>query len=258
MPISRIDPDSGAIQATIDVGAASFRGQPADGRMIFRTSDAYVAIDPATNTVVATLPKSEVGPAANRQWVVEGAMWICDGQRLHRYDPSTFEPTGVTIEVGIDCGSVSATDDLVVAWNYNEDPADSGKSAAVFVDPSTNQVLATVDLSADAGFPVVLDEAVFFPGQFSTRNTVVDRNNWTVTATPDYGRDMDAGSAFDGRSIYIFDDKDVLVVDAHNYELTDVIEPLTIVDHLNAVAVTPGALWVATGDTGILQRFDIQ
>ncbi len=92
----------------------------------------------------------------------------------------------------------------------------------------------------------------------ATTNAVVDRSTWTVTATPDYGRELGNGPTFDGRSIYVIaDDKDVLVIDARTYEQTDVIEPLTIFDHLNALAVGPGALWVATGSTGILQRFDI-
>jgi hypothetical protein len=49
----------------------------------------------------------------------------------------------------------------------------------------------------------------------------------------------------------------VLVIDATTYELTDTIEPLTFVDKINALAVGPGALWVATDSAGILQRFDI-
>jgi hypothetical protein len=256
--VVRVDPTSGDVLATIDVGATPVRSQPADGRMIVRTADAYVAIDPATNTVVATLPKADVGPAANRSWAVDGAMWICDGQRLHRYDPATFQPTGTVIELGIDCGNVFATPHLVVAWNYNEDPGPSGVAAAVFIDPATNQVLATTPLPADATVPIVLDDAVFFPGSMATTNAVVDRSTWTVTATPDYGRELGNGPTFDGRSIYVIaDDKDVLVIDARTYEQTDVIEPLTILDHLNALAVSPGALWVATGTTGILQRFDI-
>jgi hypothetical protein len=257
--VRRLDPESGEVEATIDVGSAPSKAQPANGRMILRTADAYVAIDPATNTVAATLPKSIVGPAANISWAVDEALWICDGQRLHRYDPATFEHTGVTIELGIDCGFVHATDELVVAWNYNQDPGESGISAAVFIDPTTNQVLATVDLPADVDVPIVLDDTVFFPGQMSNLNAVVDRTTWTVTATPEYGREIGSGSsAYDGRSIYVIaDGKDVLVIDARTYELIDVIEPLTIFDHLNAVTVGPEALWVATGDAGILQRFDI-
>ena len=113
-----------------------------------------------------------------------------------------------------------ATDDLVVAWTYNEDEGESGTSAAVFVDPTTNQVLATTPLPADATVPVVLDDAVFFPAQGGNVNPVVDRATWTVTATPDYGRYIRASQmAHDGRSIYLIaDDKDVLVIDDQNYE----------------------------------------
>jgi hypothetical protein len=260
--INRVDANTGEVMATIDVGATPYKAQPADGRMIVRTANAYQAIDPATNTIVATLPKPDVGPAANRSWAVDGAMWICDGQRLHRYDPATFAPTGTTIELGIDCGQVYATTDLLVAWTYNEDTGESGTATAVFVDPASNQVLATTALPMDATVPIVLDDAVFFPANSfvpdNAGNAVVDRATWTITSTPDYGRTIGGSQmASDGQSIYLMaDGKDVLVVDRDTYELTDVIEPLFIVDHINALAVGPGALWVATGDAGILQRFD--
>ena len=39
--------------------------------------------------------------------------------------------------------------------------------------------------------------------------------------------------------------------------MTDTIEPLSIIGGANALTTTPDALWVTTGDTGILQRFDI-
>jgi hypothetical protein len=34
--------------------------------------------------------------------------------------------------------------------------------------------------------------------------------------------------------------------------------PLTFLDRINSVAVGPGALWVATGSAGTLERFDIR
>jgi hypothetical protein len=257
--IVRVDAQSGDVQSTVDVGSQPFKAQPADGRMVVRTADAYVAIDPATNTVVATLPKPDVGPAANRSWAVDGAMWICDGERLHRYDPATFQPADVTIELGIDCGQVVATTDLVVAWTYNEDPGESGTAAAAFVDPASNRLLATTNLPADATVPVILDDAVYFPAKEGTVNAVVDRATWEVAATPDYGREIDGSQmAFDGEAIYVLaDGVDVLAIDPHTYEVTDVIEPLTIVTDLNALAVSPGALWVIGSGTSILQRFDI-
>jgi hypothetical protein len=264
--VHRVEPASGEVVAIIDVGAQPAKAQPANGRMIVRTSDTYVAIDPVTNTVVGTLPKSDVGPAANRSWAVDGALWICDGQRLHRYDPTTFQPSGSIIELGIDCGQVYATEDLVVAWSYNEDVGESGTSAAAFIDPATDRVLATTDLPVDVGVPIVLDDAVFLPAHLGNVNVVIDRATWTVTATPDYGRQIAASQmAFDGGSIYLIADSidaeappmraDVLVIDGQTYELSDVIEPLST-GNINALAFDADALWVATGNTGLLQRFD--
>ena len=131
--------------------------------MWVRTADRYVAIDPATNTVVATLDKAAVGPNANRSFAIDGAMWICDGQQLHRYDPTSLQPVA-TIDLGVECEEVYATDDLVVAYRFNLDVGQTGTSAAAFVDPTTNQVLATVPLPVDVGYVAVLDDAVFFPG----------------------------------------------------------------------------------------------
>ena len=87
--ILRLDPESGAVTATVDVGEQPFKLQPADGRIWARLESRYVAIDPESNTIVAELAKADVGPDADRSWAVDGAMWICDGQRLHRYDPTT-------------------------------------------------------------------------------------------------------------------------------------------------------------------------
>jgi hypothetical protein len=256
--VVRVDPDSGELLATIDVGDAPFKAQPADGRMIVRGVDAYVAIDPASDTVVATLPKSEVGPSANRSWAIDGAMWICDGERVHRYDPATFEPTGTTIELDIDCGQVYATPELVIAWVYNDDAGESGIAAAAFIDPATDEVLATTPLPADVTVPIVLDDTVYFPGNLGTQNVVVDRSTWAITAAPDYGRQVGGSEmTYDGQFIYLIaEGTDVLVVDAESLEVTDTIEPLSIVARLNALTHTPGALWVAAGDSGILQRFD--
>ncbi len=106
--VVRLDPASGAVVATIDVASEPFKLQPADGWMWVRTAAQYDAVDPATNTITATLAKADVGPAANRSWAVDGALWICDGRRLHRYNPTTLQ-TVAALELGVDCGQVHAT-----------------------------------------------------------------------------------------------------------------------------------------------------
>ena len=104
-----------------------------------------------------------------------------------------------------------------------------------------------------------LEDAVFFPAQGGKINPVVDRATWTVSATPDDGRTIGGSQmAHDEQSIYVVADKrDVLVSDADTYEMTDSIEPLSIIGGANARTSTPDALWVTTGDTGMLQRIDI-
>ena len=69
-------------------------------------------------------------------------MWICDGQRVHRYDPTTLQPV-TAIELTFDCGNVHATSDLVITWSYN-DPA------CAAIDPVTD-----VDLPFDIGKPTI-------------------------------------------------------------------------------------------------------
>jgi hypothetical protein len=255
--VVRLDPASGDVEATIDVGDEPFRAQPADGSMWVRTASSYVEVDPDTNEVTRTLAKTDVGPAANRSWAVDGALWICDGRQLHRYDPTTLALVA-SLDVGLDCGDVWASADLVVAWSYNEDAGESGTSAAAFVDPAANTVLATVPLPGDVGGPAVLPDSVFFAGYGGSTGAVVDRTAWTVTSTPDLGV-ASGGSpnpGVDGQSIYIpaNDHRDVVRVDSTTFTITGTIEPLGA----NAVLVDDGALWVAVGQpVDAVQRFDI-
>jgi DNA-binding beta-propeller fold protein YncE len=257
--VVRLDPKTGDVLATIDVGDGPAKMQPADGRLWVRSRERFDAIDPGTNTVTATLAKADVGPATTRNWALDGALWICDGRRLHRYDPTTLL-SSATVDVDVECGAVYATPDLVVAWSYNLDEGESGTSAAAFIDPASNTLLATVPLPVDVGWPVVLPESVFFAGNGGSRGVVIDPNTWTVTATPDLGVATGGHSAqpiLNGQSIYIpaHDHMNVLVVDSATFTVTDRIEPLGT----GAIVIDDGALWVARGQpVNILQRFDLQ
>lgn len=258
--VLRIDPETGEVLARIEMPSPPIKLQPADGRMHVRTFESYVAIDATSNTVVDTLLMADVGPDAGRSWAVDGALWICDGRRLHRYDPTTLEPLA-TVELDVDCGQVYATTDLAIPWSYNEDPGESGNSRAAFINPATNSVIATVDLAADAGVPVVLDDVVFFPPLFGTQSSVIDRSTWTVTSAPDLGRFIDGGSqgAFDGTSIYVVADKPtgtIAIIDPTTFEVTGELLAVGSDLGLNSLAATPGTLWAVNNGGGLLQRFD--
>ena len=83
----------------------------------------------------------------------------------------------------MDCDFVYATQDLVVTWNHDDVPADSGDSATVMIDPATNNVLATIELPIDVISPVVFDDSVFFGGELNASAVVIDRDTWTVDST---------------------------------------------------------------------------
>ncbi len=262
--ILRVDPVSGEVLATIEVDGEPVKMQPADGRMWGRTeADAYFAIDPATNKVTDTLAREAVGPDADRAWAVDGGLWICDGQRIHRYDPTTLEQLAV-IEIGIACDMPGGTRDLIVASTYNGDDGQSETSAAAFIDPATNQLLATVSLPVDVVIGIVLDDSVFFAGEHGSQAVVVDRATWTVRSTPDLGTPIgDLGTIeADAGSVYVptLEDvgggagtgTDVLVVDTSTFAVTDVIPTLGA----RSVTVVDGSLWTA-GYGGYLQRFDL-
>jgi hypothetical protein len=255
--VVRIDPQSGEVLARVAVGDVPLKLQLADRKIWVRTRDEFVRIDPETNEVDATLPKADVGPGANRNWALDGTMWICDGHQLHRYDPTTVEALAV-IDIDIPCEYVYATEDLVVVWTYNDDPSLRVDPATVMIDPSTNEVLATIPLPNHVVFPALFDDRVFFAGDETPTAVVIDRATWTVASTPDLGRATGKGGIVsDGELIFVptedGDISDVLVVDAETYEVVDVIEPIDV----NHLALLDGSLWITDGRLGVVQRFDL-
>ena len=245
--VLRIDPTTGETLATIAVGEGPQKLQAAGDRMWGRTADRYVAIDPTTNTVAAELTKADVGPAANRSYAVDGALWICDGETLHRYDPATLQPVAA-IPTGVVCGDVHATGDLVVTWTVQEV---GGAPAAAFVDPATNALITTVPLPGYSTRPAVLDDKVFLPGIETTAATVVDRSTWAPESVElDHPTDADLTTT-DGTRIFVpadDHDRDVLVIDAETLEVVDRIPTLGN----NAVALLDGSLWTADSNYGLM------
>jgi hypothetical protein len=248
--VARLDAVTGESIATVDVGPGPAIGQPADGYMWMRTESDIVAIDPRTNTVASRLPKAEVGPTADRFRAIDGALWICDGPRLHRYDPTTLSRLA-TIELGIHCGNITATPDLVVVFPFR----DETPPVAAFLDPATNHVVGQVQLPAPVFFATVQADTVFFAGFDTAQAVVVDRATWAVTSTPDLGSPTVGGTlATDGTSIYVpaASSREVLVVDSTTFAVVDSIEPL----EPWSVAFSDGGIWVVPDNGAVAQRFE--
>ena len=208
---------------------------------------------PATDTVTATLAEGRRRTGRQPQLGRRRRDVDLRRQRLHRYDPTNV-PLVTTVDLGIECGQVYATSDLVVAWTFNQD-GESGTSAAAFIDPATNAVVAGVDLPVDVNVPIVLDDAVFFPGYGNAGAASVDRQSWTVTEH-DLGVPLGGSqSTTDGTFIYVptADRLGIVVIDARSDQVVDKIELLDV----NSVVATAEGLWVVDNSFGYLQRFDL-
>jgi hypothetical protein len=260
--VHRINAESGATEAVIDVGSVPFRSQTADGRIVVRTAEGYQFIDPETNTITDTLRNSDVGPAAGFGWAVDGALWICDGPQLHRHDPTTLERQA-TIALDFECGNVHATDDLVIAWTGGDTLGESGASAAAMIEPATNSVRTTIDLPVDVGRPTVFGTQLFFPAEQGSTSVVVDISTGNIAATPDLGRPYVHANptAYDGTHLYaLVDGRDIVVVDPTTFDVVETIEPMDFNPpfgvQVNSFVIDQGALWVVNDASAILQRFD--
>jgi hypothetical protein len=127
-------------------------------------------------------------------------MWICDGRRLHRYDPTTVQLVAAT-DLAVDCGQVCVTSSVVIAWSYNENDAESGTSAAAIVDVGVPVVFdRTVRFGGYRGarpilVPAVVDHVVFFPGAGGSRAVIVDSATGTVGTLPTWDTRRAASSS---------------------------------------------------------------
>ena len=256
--VVRIDPQSGKLLATIEVGQGPGRLQAADGALWVRTKSEYVRIDPGRNAVTARLAKVAVGPAADKEYAVDGALWVLDGSNLHRYDPTTVsQAAAITLPGTFDL--LGATDDLVVASTFGGGPSAgvASTAGASFIDPTTNKVIGSVKLPYAAGYPVILKDQVFFPGTAGNNAMVVDRSTWKVTATPKQSKIAGVGqSASDGKTLYVAaaDGQSLMTFSATDFAPGAAVLPVQSF----SVVVSDDRLWVSGGSVlDFLQRFPL-
>jgi branched-chain amino acid transport system substrate-binding protein len=139
--VSRIDPETGRLEATIAKGTGAWTVAAGKEGVWFLGDFSGVArIDPRTNRVARTIPIASgelIGVA-----VGAGAVWAADRFQgvVWRIDPGR-PPTQRTIDVGVGVGFVSFGERAVWAANY----ADGVVSR---IDPGTNKVTARTSVGA--------------------------------------------------------------------------------------------------------------
>jgi streptogramin lyase len=117
-------------------------GMASDGQAVwlFTASGQLLRIDPATNTIAASVTLSPATAAYQGLAVNKAGVWITDwdASLLERFDPTTLEPVA-SIDVGPNPKGVLATDSGVWVANTRGGSVDR-------IDVATNTVVATIDV----------------------------------------------------------------------------------------------------------------
>ena len=230
--VVRVDPDTGEILATIDVGNEPLKLQPADGRMWVRTTDAYVAIDAETNEVVASLPR----PTSARRRTATTPSTVRCGSVTARVSIATTRPRSsgwrrsTSTRLRVRVRHQRPRRRLERQRRARASRVSRRRCSSI---PATNRVPGHDDLPVDVGWPAVFDDTVFFGGDLNTRrgDRPRDVDDESSVELPDVVGG--GGIVTDGTSIYVptrgAQPWDVLVLDAETFEVTETLTPLTSV-----------------------------
>ncbi len=220
--VSRIDPASGEVQATIEVGDPAASGSPlavaATEEAVWVSASvggdtAIVRIDPATNEIASTIP---IGLPVYAMVAGEGAVWVSslDGNSVVRIDPVTNE---VAAEIDVP-GPARLAIGLGAVW-----VALHRHNAVAEIDPVTDTGKRRLTLGDERPSPVcgLCPEAV-----------AIDE---------------------DGLWVSLSDGGNVVRLDPSS---GDVIATIPVGPNLKGVAITDGAVWVASFDALEVSRID--
>lgn len=146
--VYRLNRQTGEIEAEIPVGDEAVSLTAAAGGIWVRTVGSVTweahRIDPATNTVVATVDSGNAIAAGH------GSLWFAQrgADRVIRADPVTGETIAIIdVPRDHDCGVVTSAE---AVWGSCLDP-DRIIGSVVRIDPATNEVIATIHTAAAGG-----------------------------------------------------------------------------------------------------------
>ena len=189
--VSRIDPATNAVTATIPIGAGAFGYLAAGEGSVWATNnDANTAtrIDAHSNAVVATIPVGE-----NPQGIALGfgSAWVANHRAgsVSRIDAATNRVAAVISGPALCCSPQAVATTPGGVWVAVPDP---DKRHVVRIDPATNQIVATIPVGEAGGrFAVADDGGLWFATGGSAVVKIDPATNAVMARTPDVG-----GTAF--------------------------------------------------------------
>lgn len=218
-------------------------------------------IDPETNAVAATIPLGEpdflFGPT--RLAYGHGSLWVLEGKSSNvlRIDPET-NLVSTTIPLGTPTqgstaplGIVVTPDAVWVANRWGSEDAPDG--SVVRIDPTTNRIVATIGLGAspDHSGPtnLTVGSGGVWVGVPSAKSVVrIDPASDSVVATIPGFTCADGGLATDGSSVWVADCSTVRRIDAGSNTIAKTIPiPGATGSGVRAIALEFGSVWVQAG-----------
>ena len=136
------DPDSGEVARTLD--CAAHAGTAFDGTYLYQIAEARIdKIDPATGSVVASIPSPGEGRDSGLAWA-EGSLWVGQyrDRKIHQIDPATGAIKR-TIESNRFVTGVTWVDGEL--WHGTWEGAESDLRR---IDPRTGEILEKVEMPA--------------------------------------------------------------------------------------------------------------
>ncbi len=265
-------PPAGQVVATIPA--------PASGGVAVGAGSVWVAstpahtvtrIDPATNTVVATIP---IGTGSfdpfhgpTRLAFGHGTMWVLDGTAdcscVHRINPVT-NTTVATIRLGSPTGVRIAPLDIALqadaVWVAVREGTEGAPDGSVIrIDPASNTISAVVGAgsSPDFGGPtrIAADQGSVWTGVPSQKSIVrVDSASNSIVATTEGLTCAEGDLAIDGSAVWVADCDAVRMIDRNTNRITRTVRvPGTTGMGVAGLAVGLGSIWA---QAGALMRID--
>jgi glutamine cyclotransferase len=139
------DPDSGEVARTLD--CAAHAGTAFDGTYLYQIAEARIdKIDPATGSVVASIPSPGEGRDSGLAWA-EGSLWVGQyrDRRIHQVDPETGAVVR-TIESNRFVTGVTWVDGELWHGTWDGD-----ESELRHIDPDSGAVLERLEMPPGTG-----------------------------------------------------------------------------------------------------------
>jgi YVTN family beta-propeller protein len=248
--VSRIDPVTNTVTATIAIGAGEFGYLAAGEGSIWATNnDANTVsrIDPRSNTVVATIP---VGENPQGIAVGSGSAWVANHRAasVSRIDTATNVVSAVIAADQLCCSPQAVATSPGAVWVTMPDP---DKRHVVRIDPATNRVVATIGVGDNGGRLTVTEDAIWAATNTRTVKKIDPATN-SVVSIVDAGA-VASGAAAGLGSIWVTDVGDSLIrIDPTGNR---VVGELRIPGAVFP-AVGEGAVWVSSESTNTVVRVE--